>query len=433
MVFFRVSENINIKTTDGTIVKYLKLRNPAQLIHNSVYVTTYDELERLDKVFNRVGDEYKTQVILEKRFRTLKSFPKELGVSNAFEYRNIKSYEAQYLKEYNPHEKKHPRFYLNEEWVDIHNQLHDFDKTEISLAIIGNVGEHIGQMVASLTALHMLHRFLSHTYEKVRLDLYIEASENKFYSRDKMILSTQKYISNVYPLSLSLQKLCEYDFYIDNSSVKYSRYYEELPYVDAYLYKFGLDYKKIADKSKYNDLSITDFKIKNDLQKKIEDLKQRGEKLLLFHPFSAEPSRSMPKEVAQKLLKQLIQKVDDYVIVTVLSLTDIKDEHYVNLTSYSKTVQDFIYIISNMNKIITVDTSTYHIADAFFIPTVVFFNEEISQKRIAYYQQTKAINIGDESKNFSRFKFDNEPLVLYKFDSWKKIKISKVMKVLETI
>ncbi len=433
MVFFRVSENINVKTTDGTVVKYLKLRNPAQLIHSSVYITTYDEFERLNEVLNRVGDEYKTHVILEKRFRSLKSFPKELGISNAFEYRNIKTHEAQYLKEYNHYENQNPRFYLNEEWIDIHEQLKDFDKDEISLAIIGNVGEHIGEMIASLTAIHLLHEFLSHSFEKVRLDLYIEASENKFYSRDKVILSTQKYISNVYPLSLSLQKLCEYDFYIDNSSVRYSQFYKELSYVDAYLYKFGLDYKKIADKNKYNDLDITNFKIKNDLQKKIRELKERGEKIILFHPFSADPHRSMPKEIAQKLLKKLIKKAENYTVVTLLPIADIKDEHFVNLTPYSKTIQDFIYIVSHMNKIITVDTSTYHIADAFFIPTVVFFNDDISHKRIAYYQQTKGINIVDESKNFSRFKFENDPLVLYKFDSWKKVKISKVMKVLETI
>ncbi len=40
MVLFKVSENINIKTTDGTLVKYVKLQNPSNIFNETVYIST---------------------------------------------------------------------------------------------------------------------------------------------------------------------------------------------------------------------------------------------------------------------------------------------------------------------------------------------------------------------------------------------------------
>jgi hypothetical protein len=43
MVVFRATENINIKTTDGTLIKYEKLKNPSNFFNETVYITTYDD------------------------------------------------------------------------------------------------------------------------------------------------------------------------------------------------------------------------------------------------------------------------------------------------------------------------------------------------------------------------------------------------------
>ena len=110
-----------------------------------------------------------------------------------------------------------------------------------------------------------------------------------------------------------------------------------------------------------------------------------------------------------------------------------KSTSYVNLTSYAKTYYDFAYIISRMDKIISVDTATYHISDAFFIPTVVLFLNVKPKNRIKYYSMTKSMEVIDKTQSFSKFVFDNEMLSLYKIDGWESIKVSKVINLLETI
>lgn len=435
MVLFRVTENINIKTTDGTLVNYAKLRNPSQLINNALYITTYDDKQKLDSVFKKVGDNYKTKVLLESKVNSLKTFPKELGVSNKYEYKNILNFEESYFSEYNSYKEQNQRFFLNEEFVSLDTQLEDLkceEKDEISVVVLGNLGSNIGETIAGLSALRIFHEELSKKYKSVQLDIYIEASENTFFTRDRDVLRTQKYINNIYPLSISVKKFCQYDFYIDNSSVKNRYFYQELNYVDSFLYKFGIDYKKIADDRKHNSLDISTLKIRNDLINKLQVLKEKG-KLLLFHPYASENSRSCPKEIAAKILKKLIEKYEDYTIVTALNIDDIKSPNYVNLTAYSKNINDFIFIVSSMDKVITTDTSTYHISDAFFIPTVVLFTTVDAQKRVKYYKWVKAIQIKDKSMNFSHFKFDTENLVLYKYESWKNLKTNEVIELLETI
>ena len=432
MVVFRVTENINIKTTDGTLVKYSKLRNPAQLINNSLYITTYDDKQKLDEVFKKVGDEYKTKVLLESKIDKLKTFPKELGSSNKYEYKNILTFEQSYFNDFNTFKQNNQRFFLNEQFESLDEQLKNFKEDEIKIVLLGNVGEHIGETIASLTAVRILHEQLCKKFTNVILDIYIEASENNFFTRDRDILRTQEYLSNIYPLSISVKKFCEYDFYIDNSSIKNRYFYQELNYVDSFLYKFGIDYKKIKNNQKHNILNIAHFKIRTDLEKKMQELKRRG-KLLLFHPYSSDSKRSFPKEIAGRFLKKLCVQMSDYTIVSTLNIDGLKHENYINMTAYSKSVNDFIFIVSNMDKVITTDTSTYHISDAFFIPTVAFFTTEDANKRVRYYDFVKPISIKDESLNFSQFKFENESLILYKYESWKNIKFKEVIKLLETI
>ncbi len=44
MVFFRVTQNINLKATDGTLVKCLKIKKPSELLSENIYCTTYNDI-----------------------------------------------------------------------------------------------------------------------------------------------------------------------------------------------------------------------------------------------------------------------------------------------------------------------------------------------------------------------------------------------------
>lgn len=124
MIFFRVTQNINIKTTDGTMVNYFRFKDPSNLENETLYISTYDDFKDLREIFSKVDkDKYFAKVFDEKRLRKLENFPIELGLSN----------EAEYIKRENSKE----IFYQEIKKANIHKQLKNIKKDEVSIAIIG--------------------------------------------------------------------------------------------------------------------------------------------------------------------------------------------------------------------------------------------------------------------------------------------------------
>ncbi|MDD3055906.1 MAG: glycosyltransferase family 9 protein [Aliarcobacter sp.] len=419
MIFFRVTQNINIKTTDGTMVNYFKFKEPSNLENETLYISTYDDFKDLREIFSKVDkDKYFAKVFNEEKVRTLANFPIELGITN--------------IDEYNNKENSSNITCQNIKKVDIYKQLKDIKKDEITIAIIGGVGVSISQIVSSCTALRLLHERLNFFYKNLKFDVYLNASNNSYYTREKQIYQTQEYINNVLPLSITVKKLCEYDYFIDNSLSINFLGLDFLNYVDAWLFRFGIDYEKIADNQKYNQLNLSGYEVQDILRDKINEAKLKG-KLLLFHPYSANINKSIPQTIAVDILKELLLKADDYMIVSTLLIDlKIKDDRFIDLTKESKNLNDFMYIISSMDKIITVDTSTYHISDAFIIPTITIFTDENYLKKIKYFKYTKAILIKDKSKNLSKFIYENDSLIINKFESWNKLKVDRIIKLLDT-
>ena len=373
MIFFRVSHNINIKATDGALINYFKFKEPSSLENETVYATTYDDFKDIKDIFFRVDKvKYFTRVFNEVNIRALQNFPTELGIVNLDEYIN--------------RENTNQITWQDIKKVDIYKQLKNIQKDEVTIAIIGKAGSSISEMVTSCTALRILHKKLKEIYKNIKLDIYINASSNSFYTRDKEIYQTQDFINNVLPLSITTKKLCEYDYFIDNSLSPKLLNLDFLNYVDAWLFKFGIDYEKIIDDEKYNQINLSNYKASDNLKNKLIDLKSKG-KLLLFHPYSANINKSIPQTIAVDILKELLLKADDYMIVSTLLIDlKIKDDRFIDLTKESKNLNDFMYIISSMDKIITADTSTYHISDAFMIPTITIFTDSNYLKKIKYYK-----------------------------------------------
>lgn len=433
MVIFRVSENINIKTTDGTLVKYLKLKGPADLYNETVYITTYEDFEDLRRVFASVNEKYKVRVIDENKVRYLSQFPKELGITNINQYAITQNfdYEYKHLNAITSNEEIQS-LYLNENTQNLEKQLQGAMKDEVSLLILGNLGNTISEMICASTALRIMHKELLKKFRSVKLDICLNASENKFYSRDKLIFSNQNFVNKVGALSLDVKEFCKYDYFIDASSVTNRTFYKHLNHIDAWLYKFGIDFTKVDESLKFNTLNISHYKPKKDLYEIMENLKLKG-KTLLFHPYSANINKSIPKEIASKLLKELIEKLPDYTIVSALKIdSKLSDDRFIDLSAKSQSFLDYVYIVSNMTNIFTVNTATYHIAEAFFIPTIVVITDEDIKENMKHYDSSKIVYIQDKSKNFSQFIFDDESLVLHRFEGWNKLTSKRIIKLLET-
>ena len=412
MIFFRVSQNINIKIADGTLINYLKFKEPSNMENETLFVTTDDDFKDINNIFERVDkDKYFTRTLNKEKIKVLENFPIELGIINIDEDNNI---------------------YQDIKAVDIYKQLKNIKKDEISIAIIGGVGVSISEIISSCTSLRILYKKLKEVYKNIKFDIFINASSNNFYTRDKEIYQTQKYINNIIPLSLNSKKLCEYDYFIDNSQTIKTLGLNSLNSVDAWLYKFGINYKKIDSYEKYNEINLSDYKVPETIKNRLKEAKSKG-KVLLFHPYSANINKSIPQSIANELIKELLLKAEDYMIISTLAIdAKIKDDRFLDFTKESKNISDFIYIVSNMDKIITTDTSTYHISDAFMIPTITIFTDKEYEKKIKYYKYIKPIYIENKTKNLSKFVYENENLTLNKLKAWRKLKVEKIIKLLDT-
>lgn len=417
MIFFRVTNNINIKTTDGTLVKYFRFKAPASLPNETVYLTTYDDFEDLKVIFARIDkSKYIPKLLNEENVRLNESFPKELGIS--------------YKYEFNKALNKRDEEFIELKETDLYKQIKYVNKDEVKVAVIGGFGASISKIISSSPALRILYENLSEVYKSVKIDLYINASNNSYFTRDKELYKTQEYINEILPLSLNTKTLSEYDFFIDNSVDITSLV--DLPVVDAWLFKFGIDYKKVPENKKFINLNIADFNIDEKLVNKIKTAKAKG-KLILYHPYSANIEKSIPQSFASEYLKELLLKYDDCTIVTTLQIdSKVKGENLLELAVNSRTINDFIYIVSSVDEIITTDTSTLHIADAFMIPTVAIFTDPNYMKKIKYYHFVKPIFIEDRSKNLSKFIYENDILTINKFESWRELKVKQIMKLLES-
>lgn len=435
MVFFRVTNNLNIKIADGTVVEYKRFQNPSASVNDTIYCSSYSDFEQIQEVLAKLSVKIEAKVMDEKRFEQQKEFPKLLGVSFQKEHEYIVLNQQLFKKQ--SFLKEHIKGFCNE--YILNQNIRTFEHIQTSsnaiyIAIIGSGTHNIGEMVALSTAIRILYQELKRlNFYDIKIDMYIDASGNAYYKRDKQFFQSFSYIHAIKPLSVSTKALSSYDYYIDLSSVEKSIVYDEIAYVDFYLRQFGINYTKIPHHRKHNEITLKNYTPSVELKKKISESKQRN-KLLLFHPYSASTKRSIPIEISKKILEKLISKIDSYTPVTALSVEGIKNSDFLDLSKESKSLFDYIYIVSQMDAVITVDTATYHISDAFFIPTVVLFTKEsLIEKRLPYYTFCKAMSIKSKSKNYSQFIFQNSPLYIKNYASWEELKIKKVMKLLDKI
>jgi hypothetical protein len=132
VVYFRVSKNINIKLTDGSLLKFSTIKSTKDIELDEVYLTSSYDIEAIKGIFSNVGSEYNTLDEDKKRFSSLKAFPKEVGMIHSKSYKDSISNKIS--------------FFANE--VDILKQIIT-TKKEIKLAIVGGVGQQIGEMISA--------------------------------------------------------------------------------------------------------------------------------------------------------------------------------------------------------------------------------------------------------------------------------------------
>ncbi len=256
-------------------------------------------------------------------------------------------------------------------------------KDKVKIAILGGFGPAYGDNICGITALKILKEELYKYFSEYEIDIY-HVQKNKFgeyYSR---------YGIDIWQEPLELEKFCEYDYYYDITSINSIDGYHLRSIVDSFLWMFSLDFPNIESSKKRNKYL---FSRENEgLVRSIQSKCRKG-KRLLFHPDSIQFCRNISQDVSYKIISDILAKTD----YDVFTVSDVQYEspRFFNIKGLSESFDDFALIISLMDKIVTVDTASYHLADAFSIPTLVLFtNAGIG--RISDYPQAKGYVLDQE-------------------------------------
>ena len=273
------------------------------------------------------------------------------------------------------------------EFIPLNQKLVQFENKEnFKIAIF--LSSALGDMLIAFKALKLFHNELFKYFNHIEIDLLLEDSLNYI-----QLIKQQDFIKNTIQLPVTLDDFCKYDAYIDlDTIINDERCKNTLkqPLIDMYLEHLSLDKTTISDSDKRNHVKIN-LHVEKTLKPILNNLKSNGKKLILFHTKSV-LLRSIPISQIPDILDILTQN-SDYKIISLVKI-DYQNDGFVDLSDFSKDFDHFAYIISQMDGIITVDTSVYHIADCFDVPVIVLFTSINPDYRIKYYPFAEGILLG---------------------------------------
>ena len=261
----------------------------------------------------------------------------------------------------------------------------------IAVAMINGMGNGIGDSIVGLRALEIFYKRIQENYSRVAITVLrrINPQLDHFYRHSKAV-------HQALDMPRTLDMLLACDYFMSLEAFALSREFNSMPMIDYFLSKLGMDPSSVAAGEKHGASAMLGNCIKNpdkSLHNILQQHKEKGCKLLLVHPVASDAIRSMPPEFISQLVDYLLVNTD-YIVTSAVGLGCLH-ERYLDVSRYSQNIDDFVYIVANMDAVISVDTSTYHIADTFDVPAVVLFNTIDPQYRISYYPCTRGIWLGE--------------------------------------
>ena len=304
------------------------------------------------------------------------------------------------------------------------------NKKTIKLGIVNGFGNAIGSYIQGINSLIILDKLLKDVYNfrKIEFNLYIRSTNisNYFY---KILVIIAKEIDinvNFYFLPVKSSIILKNDYIIDNSGYIKDINYNKYTIVDFFLYKYNIDFKNLQEPK--NNHFLQNIIMKNIDKTFANEIKNLfcDDKTILIHPLSSTKLRNMPRNTAIKLI-DLIIKSTDYKVITTVNL-NYKNKNFIDISHISNKFFNFCYAIYKVDKIITVGTSTYHIAAAFEKETLLIPVVYSDIKNIKNYKNTKLYILPGLNKTPYFYKHkDNEISNVELSSIWNKIEYENVL------
>lgn len=257
-------------------------------------------------------------------------------------------------------------------------------KKAFSLAILNAMSSAIGDHLIGMQAFDYFQQRLRQELGEVSISLF---QLNPFRVAPITRQWSNKY-QHVYMMPNRLRKLMDHDLFIDLGTLLMRDTFSDRPMIDFFLEAFSINPKDVSDEAKRIHFTA-DPDVSAKVARILNTVRSSGRPILLFHRSATSPIRQMPKGRAREIIREIIN-LTDYFVVSAEGL-EYQNKRFIDLGHCSQSLDHFAAIISQVDAIITVDTSTYHLADAFSIPTVALFATIDPEFRTKYYPFVESI------------------------------------------
>lgn len=237
-------------------------------------------------------------------------------------------------------------------------------------------------------------------------------------------------INSLYMLPNNTGRLMEQNAFIDLGTLLLREGFDTEHMIDFFLKALSIDPNSVPPEEKRMKYVVSEDTMAR-VTKMMRAIRTKGRPILLFHHKSTAPIREIEDCKARQIIRDIINN-SDYFVISACGL-EYQNSRFLDVSSHSMTLDDFAGIISQVDGIVTVDTCTYHFADAFSIPTVALFSSIDPELRSKYYPYVKSIMYEDkDGMLFGKHKAATDPDDVkreldYLSGLWDKIDVNEIL------
>lgn len=375
LCFFHMTRDINVTVgqSGGFVYSHPFKGHPdrSQIPISSIYVTTPSDYKRICETIKHSGiDDKETCRILS-------------------------------IKEIIEHDQMPKQVSFRESVEEAFKDLAKKDK--VTIAVMNAFSHAYGDHLIGMNAFNVFQEELSKKYPNTKFTFNLFQLNPH---RMAPITKQWKHLyDNIGTLPMNLSLFYQHDAFMDFGGLLMVKSFDSQPMFDFFLEGFSMKGTSISEdrkRLKYTTMPATDF-INSILSKHIRK-RSDGRKVIMVHPLSTTPIRTMPNEYAIKTIKELHKQ--NYFTISAVTMP-VKSKNHMNLHNFSTEFDDFAAIVKSSDGIITVDTITVHLSDCFDVPTIAMFTSIEPKYRVSYYPNVKGIMLEDpEGMAYGMHKYD---------------------------
>jgi hypothetical protein len=332
--------------------------------------------------------------------------PVELGISNRNEFQRKKAAQSGQVS--------------GMPFRAIDNQVKNLGGINpVRLAILNGFGTGLSDTLVGLTAFREVRKRMETAgMGKLEVDMWVRPSG---YDSAVAVAGMHGGVDRVKILPMPIEAFLKYHGYWDLGGLVDRPTVNTRCTVDFFLELMGIDPSAVPRSEKRNQLSLS-----IPVVKEVGDaLRQLTRRYVILHPLGGCLERNMPAEVFRELCARLVRETD----MDVASLVPLPNMHprHVDLSALSsRGFEQYCALIKNAAGLVTVDTSAYHVADAFSVPTVAIFSTVNPELRARYYPTVECVVLPGTGSSVS----GDLPRAGDLLSAWPRLDLNKVVELL---